>query len=203
MHVHGKRQAVPLSPRKAMCSQQLCDMIDFNLGLTGTEMFCFVHYIAPRMFSQWIGLKCLFIVLRFWYTATGHEESPGPQAAQHWGVQFPYKTPRKAASPQSRTTRFSDYLRLLLPTEQQSCRTQGRGERHFTWLILLPHQTQVVSATRDCGSPLTYFGAELWQFGQSFWLYVSLSYCIITCGRGSSTVDIHRNWRVSATRKNE
>lgn len=115
------------------------------------------------------------------YGPWAYEESR-PHAAQHRWFQLLYNTQREAANPQTCTTRSGFLMTSPFYCQKQHklCRTQGSGERHFTRLISLSHQTQEVSATRGSGSPLMNFGVELQQFGHSFWLYVTLNYCIIT-----------------------
>lgn len=120
----------------------------------------------------------------------GHQayKESRPCAAQHLWFQFLYNAQRKATNPQSRTTESGFLMTSPFTATRQKqhklCRTQGREEKHFTWLILLPHQAQEVSATRASGSPLINFGVELQQFRHSFWFYVTLNYCIITFGGG-------------------
>lgn len=135
------------------------------------------------MFSHWMDFKYLFITLRFSYSATEHEESPGPHAAQPCRVQFLYNTPGEAASPQPHSTRSGFQMTSPFYCLQQSnyAEPRARGKVFHIARFAAPSNTRGGSSKRLWIS-IPIFWCGIVHFGQSFWLYVTVSYCIIIFG---------------------
>lgn len=134
---------------------------NFSLELTETEIFCFVQNITPHpicFHSEWVWN--VYSVPRGSVTVTGHEKSPDAYIAQHCRVQFLYNTPRKAANPQSHTTRSGFQMTSLFYCLQQSNCAEARAGGKVLHMapFAAPSNTRG-SAARDCESPLIYFGA--------------------------------------------
>lgn len=136
----AKGKIFPSYQEKPRASNTLIVHTNFHLELTGIEIFCMVQ-ITPYVFAV-NGFKMSIHypeILLHSHWAWG--ESRPHHTALHCRAQFLYNTPRKAANPQShslvfrRTPPFTAYSRAIV-------QNPGQGERYFTWLILLPHQTQ-------------------------------------------------------------
>lgn len=149
-----------------------------------------------------MGLKCLFITLKFCYTATGHEESPDLTTLPCTAGLSSFTIPQGKLLIHSHTVWFSDELPLSLLTAEQLCRTQGRGKGISHGSFCCPIKHKVVSSKR------------LWISTHIFWWRIVAVWAILLTlcnfkllhkhiwGGGSVTVDIHRSRRVSATRRN-
>lgn len=134
---------------------------NLNPGLTGIEIFCLLHYTSPHVFLQWVGLKCLFVTLGLCYLATGHMKSQGPMLNNTDGFSS-FTTPRGKLlihrnAPQGLVFWWPPPFTVSRQKQHKLCRTQGRGERHFTRLILLVHQTWELLATRGSGALLKFW----------------------------------------------
>lgn len=130
------------------------------------------------MFSHWMGLKCLFITLRSSYSTTEHESSPSmlPSPAG-------FSSPREVASPQSHATRSGFQMTSPFYCLQQSNYAEPRagGKVFHIAHFAAPSNTRGVSSKRLWISTHIFWCGTV-HFGQSFWLYVTVSYCIIIFG---------------------